>query len=283
MKISVDVLAYWKRTGYRPYPSEKLTMIWNHWKCPLEKKLEYMRSFVEPYEGRELDLWEENVRIRLEWEEQKLKEFQENKNGEYIYRVSYYEPADREYQPFCDTADYETALSAARRRKKEHLIEKERVYRESPKKKDDSEVGYMHLDRKGRIKSCEVYALKEPEIEGKDFTSEYFYIPHPFKPLDLVRMLDDPYDKNRKGIVRFISTQKDKRSYAGIGFDYSENAIALEWVDENGDFGHDHVNPLRLEYCGSAMGEPVLRSALAVLDGSDYLQTFQMYVEDEKR
>ena len=118
----------------------------------------------------------------------------------------------------------------------------------------------------------------------------------PFAKGDIVKMAGDNL---RHGILMdggmiMSATEQQRRAEmlrrGGVQFpegmiDYSDVQFRVEWLDENGKFYHEHVNPLCLDYHKPLEDDRdynALTGAAALVkgDSSASLQAFQMACED---
>lgn len=88
--------------------------------------------------------------------------------------------------------------------------------------------------------------------ERERFELAYIDIPYPFRIGDIVRVVDS----DRIGIVMSPRSETDYQEFReklnklkSTGkVDYSDCTVLIDFIDDNGEFDHDHISPLWLEY-----------------------------------
>lgn len=276
IRLSKDVKEYWEKEGYEPTDEIWATIIWNHWYYTLEEKLEMFDNLLPEYEGELAN----DVERYIKGFRKSIEIFKENQGGKYIYVVQEYIPEDKIFEDHSYTLDFNIALAIGKQLKVGFIIDKCILTTNTNMNddEDDSNLGEMYLDDKGRIE--EIYGCNKPDIlmEGKNnFTNKFHFIPHPFKPLDIVTEMDSKNDFI--GIVRIIGDREKEQELLDEGLlDYTDTIITLEWLYDDVNFEHDHVYPLRLEYChkDDDYRMEMIHTAVSMLQGGDYIQSFQM-------
>lgn len=151
--------------------------------------------------------------------------------------------------------------------------------------------GEICYDTDGNISSFWCNELVESPV--KIFTAEdrerfehaYIDIPYPFRTGDIVRVVDSE-NSVEFGVVTCERTEteyqasREKHNKLNLNgsVDFIDCALTVNFIDNNGKFGHHHINPLRLEYAEVSEDDPrkdALECARDVLIGSGNLEAFQ--------
>ena len=131
--------------------------------------------------------------------------------------------------------------------------------------------------QESKRKKCQIYFVNLFEDHFVNFMT-------PFVKGDIVKVSGN--DK-RHGILMcggMIMTETVLQRRDGM-LDYSDVQFRVEWLDENGKFYHEHVNPLCLDYHKPSEDDRdhvVLEEAASIVRGDDNasLQAFQMACEE---
>ncbi|HHU17129.1 MAG TPA: hypothetical protein GXZ70_02720 [Clostridiales bacterium] len=151
-------------------------------------------------------------------------------------------------------------------------------------------LGEICYDIEGNILGFWCNELGETPVEI--FTTEnrgrfehaYIDIPYPFRTGDIVRVVDSE-SSVEFGIVTCERTEveyqakREKLNNLNLNgvVDFTDCAVTVNFINKNGNFNHDHINPLRLEYAKVSDDIPhkeALECARDVLIGKGDLEAF---------
>ncbi len=109
-------------------------------------------------------------------------------------------------------------------------------------------------DERLRKQLSEYLSQEGPFNEERDgcFTYIFYEVPNPFKRGDIVRLVDtEDYGvvetSQRQWREYLARYQSDEWKQTGLGPDYSDVQIRVGILDNDGTFGHAHINPIDLE------------------------------------
>ncbi len=180
-------------------------------------------------------------------------------------------------------------------------IEKTRYVQETDKTDEYGEydsgcLATIEFDENGYIGSC--YGFYDDEYLSRlggfewPFGFDRFKIPHPFRRGDVVRC----YPYRRSGGIdlawAYVHSgpsgtetydEYEDKSINSWGGDYSDIMITVEEMDEEGEFGHDHLSPLYIEKAEDDGGYPyrILEwTGNFCGEGYGYVQDIQMLLEE---
>lgn len=293
--ISKDVRAYMERNGLEFTDFEKAALIQNAG-LPVLKRLELLEQLEEETEDMSL---KEQILTRLASDRLDLEAFRDNTEG-YIYAV---ETRDNKEPYICGY--FATAgLAYAHGMKQECKFEIQKFFivgfngREAKTLKDYFNPNFM---RESDIERCivehdysgfpeaEAWYDKDgtltyfwsSEIERTDeerismsydlsrFENAFIYIPNPFERGDIVCLTT-----GREGHGIVATSQREWKEFlervkAGKarGADHSDASITVDFLQDNGKIGHNHISPAFLEKFEPQKGDvdyDVLTSARAV-------------------
>ena len=273
--ISKDVRAYMEQNGLEFTDFEKAALIYNS-DLPVLRMLELLEQLAEKTEDASV---KEQILARLASDRQDLEAFRDNTEG-YVYAV---EARDGKEPCICDyfaTADL--AYVHGMKQGCKFGIEKYLIVgfngQEAKKSKGyfnpnlmrelDIERCIVEHDYCGRSEATVWYnkdgALEyfwSSEIERSDeeeismsydlsrFENAFIYIPNPFERGDIVRLttvreghgIVATSQREWKEFLEWVKTWKKK------GVDFSDASITVDFLQDNGKIGHNHINPVFLE------------------------------------
>jgi len=109
-------------------------------------------------------------------------------------------------------------------------------------------------DERLRKQLSEYLSQEGPFNEERDdyFTYIFYEVPNPFERGDIVRLVDtEEYGvvetSQRQWQETLARYQSDEWKPTGLGPDYSDVQIRVGILDNDGTFGHAHINPIDLE------------------------------------
>lgn len=153
----------------------------------------------------------------------------------------------------------------------------------------------LYYSKDGVLKSVEDSVLEwtgeKDETDKERFENAYVDLLYPFRTGDLVRLVGE----NEIGIVHTERTDEEyeenriwmlDRWQKGRGCDYTDVSMVVEYVDEDGNFGHRHVSTVNVEYASPDEKNPkkkVLEWGRRVVTGGSTLECFQMMCEEMVR
>ena len=286
--ISSAVKEHWAKIGYKPSDREWLIMLWNAEAPTLEETLDLMKAVqdeVEPELARDIGALLDDYASRVA-------AIADDSDGSCVYTLSgFFEGTTDEEELYCISRKYEVVRSLALAAKGYRRIQKYQLLDDAQAfdPEEDYEVGFLNMEG-GKMTSVwtrqrdvSIFRMYGEDDGPESVFERYFEIPHPFQSLDVVRLAGD--EKNELGIVReFLSKERYEELRRNRVFDpsYLDNDLTVEWLYEDGEFGHDHVNPLKLEYAslGKDKESEVIDVALSLLNGRTTLEVFQIYCKE---
>ena len=201
---------------------------------------------------------------------------------------------DNEYENEGYYTTFEAAKRTAEKFARKYIITKSKLYDKEmePENGDiNPEVGAIAFDATGELDYfwSEAVAQKEwaaNRIERKSrFEEHYISFPHPFQRGDIVKNVltdevgiiadipvfekDDINDENNGLLDRLLSYR-----------DYFDASTRIEFLMEDGQFRHEHVLPIYLEYADldeQDSRKQLMESARDLMLGEGSIELFQMY------
>lgn len=267
---SAYVRERYKEIGFQLTDFQKATLIWNKPNITRSFRLSLLADLAKNTKDNKL---REQINERIAYEEKAMAQFETELYGEVVYVVS-----DRETGSAGYFGKYKTAFAYAQSRiKKEkscYLIEKHKMIngdniplvktslRVSPyffAKKPEEKVEYsgepiacLYLDENADILDLWSNELDEREDDKVDeyrkerFENHFLELPYIYHEGDPVRyILTGEY-----GIIKTSNDEWDSilaKIRNGLYADFSDTAVTMYFLTENGYWSHTHLNPIYLE------------------------------------
>ena len=313
--ISKDVQEYMERNGLEFTDFEKAALIF-HSGLPVLKRLELLEQLAEKTEDLSL---REQIHARLDCERENMEAFRNNTEG-YVYAVEAHEDSDKPY--ICGYfAAANLAYAHGMKQGCKFRIEKYLIVgfngREAKKSKgyfnpnlmDETDIeecvtehdycGYSEAtaqyDKDGTLEyfwSDEIERSNEENISRsydlKRFENAFLFVPIPFERGDIVRLT---MEREGHGIVatsqlewkEFLERVKSgKVEWA----DFLDASIEVDFLQDNGDIMHSHVNPAYLEKFEPCMGDMdynILMYTSGMQKGNGALDFFLHYLKEYQK
>ena len=295
---SKDMRNYLNKINFRFSDSEKATIIYNSNTC-LQKIHEELMQITKTTENAVL---RKQIEERLAWDLNSIKMLKMNQGG-FFYALDVFDTWDNEYENEGYYTTFEMAKLTAEKFARKYIITKSKLYNKEmePENGDiNPEIGAIAFNAAGELDYfwSEAVAKKEwaaNRIERKSrFEEHYIPFPHPFHRGDIVKNLlteevgiiadipvleEDDINDDNNGLLDHLLFCKD----------YSDASIRIEFLLEDGQFRHDHVLPIYLEYANldeQDCRRQLMESARDLMLGEGSIELFQMYSrmqsEDEK-
>lgn len=298
---------YYKSIGHDFSDMDLATIIY-HTVAPQGEMHRALEEMAAQTEDEEL---KKQIRERLAYDTRCQELFEAN-DGTFFYQVTAYEEGDPgEEEIIGHFAGAGPALEFGKGRKRPFQIEKYQLAdlrtdliipqgRFNPRlcpdaqteelPYDGSSVGWYRCDADGNILRCwsgEIPREEKDRVEDwgeRRFEDRFIPFPNPFDLGQLVRMVGDP---EQVGVVEtsdsdwldFLARVKERPRAE----DFSDASIQVEFLSENGHFGHDHICPLFLEPAEleeSDERKPLLEAASRLVAGTGALDEFLWYYRD---
>ena len=240
---------YMQTTGWRFTDAQKATLLM-YGGFTLKEQHVHLRALQEGTSDQKL---KEQLARYLEIEALKFQVFKENPDRAYIYilKVNDDNSSYSNIMPDEYFFDFETACECGHETGQPFMVEKYLVTVSGADSRYVSGVTWLEFNKAGEA----VYfcgRLSDDEGEAEEAFYDFFEVPNPFDKVDIVRLAGtEDY-----GIVS--TSQKDWREclgkyssdewrQKGIVPDFSDAQIVVEFLGDDGTFGHDHINPIYLE------------------------------------
>ncbi len=274
---------------------EKASLIYNAEKtCNLASKHDVLREIMDNTQDRML---KQQIAERLEEDENILSTFIRNQNGA-IYKVQTYDENGKNAEE-----QYFTSFKTASESVKEYMekvpplwqeyqIEKFLLYREGEKPVigedtwDESCLGIAFFNLQGEMTYLDSleYESKIDTCDVKRFEKHYLSLRTPFRAGDIVKNITT----GRYGVVWLAGENHEKldRLAREGNADFSDAAICVEYLYDDGDVCHDHPYPWELEYThlqfeydilSPNIMEAMLCSMSPILQGNGYIEIMLDY------
>lgn len=259
--------------------------------CNLESKHDSLKEIMEHTQDKAL---QQQIAERLEEDKLILAAFTSNPNGA-IYKVQTYdENGDEEEEQYF--AAFEMADQCAREymQKTEPFwhkydITKLTLYEKGEKPTIDEEIGLWNEGNLGyaafNLQGEMIYLYSNEHENRYDeydcrnrFENHYIPFRNPFRVGDIVKNLST----GQYGVVGIGDENHEKHDQFGV--DYSDAAILVEYLYDDGSVGHDHPYPWELEYTHMQFEpdvvspniiEAMLCSVSELLKGGGYIEIMQ--------
>lgn len=286
---SKDMRNYLDKINFRFSDPEKATIIYNSNIC-LQRVHEELKKIAKTTEDEVL---RKQIEERLDWDLNSIKMLKMNQGG-FFYSLEVFDTWDNEYENEGYYTTFEAAKLTAEKFARKYIITKSKLYDKEmePENEDiNPEVGAVAFNATGELDYfwSEAVAQKEwtaNRIERKSrFEEHYISFPHPFQRGDIVKNVltdevgiiadipvleeDDINDDNNGLLDRLLSCR-----------DYSDASIRIEFLMEDGQFRHEHVLPIYLEYADldeQDSRKQLMESARDLMLGEGSIELFQMY------
>ena len=303
--ISKDVREYMERNGLEFTDFEKAALIQNAG-LPVLRRLELLEQLAEKTEDASL---KENILARLASDRRDLELFRDNTEG-YVYAVEALDDKEPYICGYFAAADL--AYAHGMKQGCKFRIEKYLIVgfngRDAKKAKGYFNPNLMgEADMEECVEEYDYRGLPEAGAQyDKDGTLEYFWsaelersdeenisrsfdstrfenvfikVPNPFERGDIVRLTTDP---EGHGIVQSSQLEWQEfleRVASGRAkwVDFSDASITVDFLQDNGHIGHDHISPVFLEKFEPQKGDmdyDVLMTASGVHQGKCTLDFF---------
>ena len=240
---------YMQTTGWRFIDAQKATLLM-YGGLTLKEQHTHLQALQESTSDQGL---KERLARYLDTEALKFQAFKENPDRAYIYILkvnddneSYSNIMPEEY-----FFDFETACECGHETGQPFKVEKYLVTVSGADSSYVSSVTWLEFNKAGEaVYFCGRLSDEDGEINEAFY--DFFEVPNPFEKGDIVRFAGtEDY-----GIVS--ESQKDWKEYLdkyrsdewrkkGITLDFSDAQIVVEFLGDDGTFGHDHINPIYLE------------------------------------
>lgn len=286
---SKDMRKYLDKINFRFSDSEKATIIYNSNTC-LQKIHEELIQIAKTTEDAVL---RKQIEERVAYDLNSIKMLKMNQGG-FFYSLDVFDAWDNEYENEGYYTTFEAAKLTAEKFARKYIITKSKLYDKEmePENEDiNPEAGAVAFDATGELDYfwSEAVAQKEwaaNRIERKSrFEEHYISFPHPFQRGDIVKNVltdevgiiadipaleeDDIKDDNNGLLDRLLSCR-----------DYSDASIRIEFLMDDGQFRHEHVLPIYLEYADldeQDSRKQLMESARDLMLGKGSIELFQMY------
>lgn len=286
---SKDMRNYLNKINFRFSDSEKTTIIYNSNTC-LQKIHEELMQIAKTTENAAL---RKQIEERVAWDLNSIKMLKMNQGG-FFYALDVFDAWDNEYENEGYYTTFEAAKLTAEKFARKYIITKSKMYDKEMEPENgeiNPEVGAIAFDATGELDYfwSEAVAKKEwaaNRIERKSrFEEHYISFPHPFQRGDIVKNVltdevgiiadipvfekDDINDENNGLLDRLLSYR-----------DYFDASIRIEFLMEDGQFRHEHVLPIYLEYADldeQDSRKQLMESARDLMLGEGSIELFQMY------
>lgn len=242
---SEDVRNYALETGWSFTDREKAALL-IYSSLPLKEQYSHLQTLQRNTTDQRL---QEQIAGYLKREECKFQAFKENNDKAYIYILKV-KDEDISYSEIMP-AEYFFELNLAYECGKEtdlpFMIEKYLVETRAHINQRDTVTASLEFDKDGKaVYLCSGISNEE---ETEDFY-EFFEVPNPFEKGDIVRLVGTEMygivatsqETWKEGIAKYKSDEWQHKHR-----DFSDIQIKVEFLGEDGTFGHEHINPLYLE------------------------------------
>lgn len=245
--------------------SEEATIIYNagNMRChdndiyDLDSKNAALRNLMEQTSDTTL---RQQISERLDEDEKIFQKFATD-SDDIFYEVQLYDECDDKddhlfFSSFWNAADWaekyiknipQNELSPY------YYITKYKLYKkgDSPTMDEDRcdapELSYAKFNSLGKMTSLYTYEYKSRWDFNKlksRFEQQYISLPSPFRSGDIVRNLHN----GRYGVIAIGDEESRKIKKAGLTSDFSDTALCVNYLYDDGIFNHDHPYPWELEY-----------------------------------
>lgn len=278
---SKDVRHYLQEQNYQFTDFEQATLIYNSARTisEMHRALQELRDSTE---DRELF---RQIQERIDRDNTCLDRLQ-NQAEDCIYRLEVWENEDRVYEPAGYFKDFAKANQYACGSGRKYNITATKLECATEWNEDswgDTDMGAISYNEGGEAVS---YWISEDEESFKEngtqrFEDAYMWVPHPFVPRDIVRIVGT----DAIGLVRFCGAPSEEFAKAHH-VDYIDTYITLEILQESAVFVHEHVSPLMIEYANLQENDDrmeLLESAGYLIAGKGYIETFQRACKNYKK
>lgn len=234
-------------TGWN-FTDEQKAVLLVYGGLPLKEQHSRLQALQKNTVDRKL---QDRIATYLDREDLKFQAFKENKDKAYIYILKVKEE-DIPYSGILPT-EYFFNLNLAYECGKEtdlpFMIEKYLVEAPRITGQYDPVTTFLEFNKDGEA----VYFCGNiPDDEESEDFYEFFEVPNPFEKGDIVRLVGtEDYGivatsqkMWRESIAKYKTTEWQKK---GIEPDFSDVQIRVEFLCEDGTFGHNHINPIDLE------------------------------------
>lgn len=291
---SATVREYVLESGWSFTDREKAGLLL-HNDLPLNEQFCRLRSLRDNTDDNVL---KEKITRYLNSEEQGLRELKENSDRYYIYVLKVCDSADRDYYAVGYFIDYEAAYEYGI---KDHEIysfeiEKYLVHGARSPERYDEEWSKDHAVSFLRFKKGEAYYFdnEHSEYDFKYF-DYYFRIPNPFERGDIVKVINtDLYgvvETSQKTWAEDVERRLLRNSIDQIGYDFTDNVIAISVPDEDGLFSdYDHSFPENLElyqpkpsHEGGTALDDLLLEVSKIYKGDGYLSNMWFLAKEYRK
>ncbi len=266
---SKHVRDYMDEIGYKLSDYEKATLIWNAVGYTHQQIMDSLTEIAKYTDDEETRM---QIVQRVQYEEEMLKRFKTNQDNQYVYVVN-----DDDVIPCGYFRRYETALAYAKKQEGSCLIEKQLIVDgdeipmmeyyeksnphlfpdEDPNKCEEywgAAQGTVFLNEDGEILIIWSREMGDQEHIVEDVSiRERFedrFVNIPFPPTFMKGIPVKHIPSSRYGIIQAGSEIWDKfidRINKGLYVDYSDMCITVQFIGEDGNWCHDHINPIYLE------------------------------------
>ncbi|MBQ8316940.1 MAG: hypothetical protein IJX85_01230 [Lachnospiraceae bacterium] len=267
---SIQVSEYLDKVGHTFTDSERATLIWNAVGCSRDEKLMALEDMALSTEDAKL---RQQIKERLDFENEKVRRFVTNQDNDYIYVVN-----DSDGISCGFFREHGTARSYAKRQDESCTIAKQKIVdgfeipkvesvgRWNPNLFPDKEYEITTKDYCGDAVAEEWFDEKgnlvgmwstEMSIEEEDVVDEYKvdrfefkFLNIPFPPYFSEGAPVKHIPTGKYGIIASGSENWEEfiqRVNAGLYVDYSDMCITVEFLTDDGMWCHNHINPIFLD------------------------------------
>ena len=246
---------YIKETGWTFTGREKASLLY-HADISWREQCKYLKTLEGYSSNKEL---KRQICEYLDKIEINYAAFKENSNRNHIYILKIREE-DSSYtkiQPSGYFYDWEMACEYGKKEKFPFVIEKHPVgdKKDFLKHKDgeycDYEVAYLCIDEKGKEQYFESQEMNDDVGDDfyENFRTAFYEVPNPFERGDIVRLVgteeygivEISQKRWKENMIKFQSSEYSQK------VDYSDVQIRVLFLNQDGTFSHDHINPVTLE------------------------------------
>lgn len=244
------------------------------------------------------EVLKEKLTQHLNAEERGLRELKENGGREHIYILKILDAPDRDYYAVGYYFDYETAYEYGINDHDAYsfMIEKYRVHGARTPEQYDEEWIMDHAVSSIRFKNGEAYFFdsEHPDYDF-DYFDFYFKMPNPFERGDIVKGIDTEVygvvETSQKTWAEDVERRLLRNSIDQIGYDYTDNVIAVSFPDEDGlfsDYGHNFPEDLELyqpkpRHEGGNIFDELLLEVSKIYKGDGYLSNMWFLAKEYRK
>lgn len=288
INFSKGLKEYQQKHGIKFTDSQLATLIFN-------SRYSYNEIYASLLElaaqTNDMDL-KEQIRRRTEEMSREWKAFTTNK-GNAIYLLKYYEESDKEYWEQGYYLAFEDACAVGALFGDKYEIHKHKLFSnhsEATKEFLENEFIQSELGRASYLKDGSLFCLWTREYKGDTDAEQLFqwqYVPikYPFRKGDIVQNVLT----GEIGVMNGAATDEEMEERLKMRTehgDISDATVFVEFLNDDGDFYHEHVCPTELDFFDMEQYEgkkkAVLFHASIVVRGHGSLEYLDMLREELK-